>query len=182
MRFTYGPLVLITASVFHLARNLQASRATARRRLHYWTFRPEKNAARFANSAASPCPNCPKRPSSSPCANSVKMDEQWVRNDSETFYFRPFMIATEAFLGVRPHATCIFHVLARPRVTTSAPRARGHRLSPPTPARAGAPARQSAASNYAASMIAQTEGEARHRGRSCQGPAPRRRHRKSSAA
>ena len=70
-----------------------------------------------------------------------------THGDGEAFYFRPFMIATEAFLGVRPARHVQYHVIGSPA---------GNYFGTPEPvdiwlsttyARAGegAPVRQSAA-------------------------------------
>ena len=66
----YGPLVLDpAASVFHYGQEIfEGIKGYRHADGSVWTFRPEKNAARFANSA-SPCRSCPPRSSLSPCAS-----------------------------------------------------------------------------------------------------------------
>src|SRR5690625_2632283 len=42
-------------------------------------------------------------------------DSAWVPNgEGQSLYLRPFMIATEEFLGVRPARNFSFHVIASP--------------------------------------------------------------------
>src|SRR5690625_5444352 len=45
----------------------------------------------------------------------MAQDAAWVPNGSgQSLYLRPFMIATEEFLGVRPAHTFSFHVISSP--------------------------------------------------------------------
>jgi branched-subunit amino acid aminotransferase/4-amino-4-deoxychorismate lyase len=45
----------------------------------------------------------------------VSADRDWIpTGDGESLYLRPFMIATEAFLGVRPAREVSFRVIASP--------------------------------------------------------------------
>ena len=71
-------------------------------------FRPQANAARFnaVGSGASPCRRCPRRHVHRiASANSSAIDRD-VDPDGQpsgsSLYLRPFMFASEAFLGVRP--------------------------------------------------------------------------------
>jgi branched-chain amino acid aminotransferase len=70
-------------------------------------FRPDANARRFWNSA--------ERMAMAPLPEPVFIDavEQLVRIDG-SLYLRPFMIASEVFLGVKPSAEYIFAVIASP--------------------------------------------------------------------
>ncbi len=78
-------------------------------------FRPEENARRFRRSA--------ERLAMSPLPEGlfleaveclIRADQDWVPEGDGSFYLRPFMIATEAFLGVRPSAEYLFTVIASP--------------------------------------------------------------------
>lgn len=161
----YGPLVLDpAASVFHYGQEIfEGIKGYRHADGSVWTFRPEKNAARFANSARRlSLPELPEELFIKSLRELVKVDENWVpTGDGEAFYFRPFMIATEAYLGVRPAKHVQYHVIGSPA---------GNYFGTPEPvdiwlsttyARAGEGGTGAAkcGGNYAASMIAQTEGE-----------------------
>ena len=47
-------------------------------------------------------------------AQLVKIDAKWVPEGEGSLYLRPFMFASEAFLGVRPSREYIFCVIASP--------------------------------------------------------------------
>ncbi|MFP3835975.1 aminotransferase class IV, partial [Chryseobacterium sp. SIMBA_028] len=68
-----------------------------------WTFRPEANAARLNKSARRlALPELPEEYFIGAIRELVQADQEWVPSgDGEALYLRPFMIATEAFLGVR---------------------------------------------------------------------------------
>nr|WP_123692989.1 branched-chain amino acid aminotransferase [Stella humosa] len=77
-------------------------------------FRPEANARRFHNSA--------ERMAMAPLPESlflesvrqlVQVDRDWIPSaDVGTLYLRPFMIASETFLGVKPSAEYMYMVIA----------------------------------------------------------------------
>ncbi len=79
-------------------------------------FRPDANAARFAASA--------RRMAMAPLPESVfldslhaliEIDRDWVpRQDEASLYLRPFMYASEVFLGVKPSAEYLYLVIASP--------------------------------------------------------------------
>jgi branched-chain amino acid aminotransferase len=78
-------------------------------------FRPDRNAARFARSA--------ERMAMPPVSEAlfieavealVKIDKDWVPGGAGSLYLRPFMFASESFLGVRPALEYIFCVIACP--------------------------------------------------------------------
>ena len=82
-----------------------------------WTFRPEANAARFSGRPrAWRCRSCRRRTSSSRCKQIVAVDRRLgaVRGRRGSLYLRPFMFATEAFLGVRPAREVSYCVIASP--------------------------------------------------------------------
>lgn len=94
----------------------------------------------------------------------VAADKEWVPSgDGEALYLRPFMIATEAFLGVRAAREVSFRVIASPAGNYF-----GGELKPISIwisreyARAGRGGTGAAkcGGNYAASLIAQQEAEA----------------------
>ncbi|MGP8119647.1 MAG: branched-chain amino acid aminotransferase [Xanthobacteraceae bacterium] len=78
-------------------------------------FRPDANARRFRNSA--------ERMAMAPLPESVfieaveqiiRIDRAWIPGGEGSLYLRPFMIANEVFLGVKPSAEYLFAVIASP--------------------------------------------------------------------
>ncbi|WNI22281.1 branched-chain amino acid aminotransferase [Streptomyces sp. ITFR-16] len=81
------------------------------------TFRPEANAERFRRSANRlAMPELPVETFVAACDALVQQDEAWVpaHGGEESLYLRPFMIATEVGLGVRPANEYLFLVIASP--------------------------------------------------------------------
>ena len=78
-------------------------------------FRPEENARRFAESAERMAmPVLPEDIFMEAVEELVKIDADWVPGGEGSLYIRPFMFASESFLGVRPAAEYIFCVIASP--------------------------------------------------------------------
>jgi branched-chain amino acid aminotransferase len=79
-------------------------------------FRPEANAKRFARSAARlALPEMPVELFLETVETLVKQDAGWVPNKvGESLYIRPFMIATEVGLGVRPSNKATYLLIATP--------------------------------------------------------------------
>lgn len=78
-------------------------------------FRPDANARRFRSSA--------ERMAMAPLPEPlfleaveqlVRIDRAWMPGGEGSLYLRPFMIANEVFLGVKPSAEYIFAVIASP--------------------------------------------------------------------
>ncbi|MBA3251464.1 MAG: branched-chain amino acid aminotransferase [Geodermatophilaceae bacterium] len=80
------------------------------------TFRPGANARRFGRSAARMAmPQLPEETFVAAVEMLVRADQDWVPSGAErSLYVRPFMISTEAFLGVRPASRYQFLVIASP--------------------------------------------------------------------
>ncbi|QKW52595.1 branched-chain amino acid aminotransferase [Streptomyces buecherae] len=80
------------------------------------TFRPDANAARFQASARRlAMPELPVETFIAACDALVTQDKAWVPASGEqSLYLRPFMIATEVGLGVRPANEYLFVVIASP--------------------------------------------------------------------
>ncbi|MFF5334994.1 branched-chain amino acid aminotransferase [Streptomyces sp. NPDC013181] len=81
------------------------------------TFRPEANAERFRASARRlAMPELPVETFVAACDALVRQDAAWVpaHGGEESLYLRPFMIATEIGLGVRPANEYLFLVIASP--------------------------------------------------------------------
>ncbi|QGV78339.1 branched-chain amino acid aminotransferase [Streptomyces ficellus] len=80
-------------------------------------FRPEANAERFQASARRlAMPELPVETFVAACDALVQQDQAWVppHGGEESLYLRPFMIANEVGLGVRPANEYLFLVIASP--------------------------------------------------------------------
>jgi branched-chain amino acid aminotransferase len=77
-------------------------------------FRPDANARRFNASARRlAMPELPEDVFIASCKALVDVDRDWFPAvEGGSLYLRPFMIATEAFLGVRPSNEYLFAVIA----------------------------------------------------------------------
>jgi branched-chain amino acid aminotransferase len=76
-------------------------------------FRPDQNARRFQASAARMAmPELPEAVFLQAVEELVKIDRAWIPGGEGSLYLRPFMFATEAFLGVRPSHECLFVLIA----------------------------------------------------------------------
>jgi len=80
------------------------------------TFRPEQNARRFQRSARRlALPELPEETFLEALEALVAQDRDWMPSGAEeSLYLRPFMIATEVGLGVRPSGEVQFLVIASP--------------------------------------------------------------------
>jgi branched-chain amino acid aminotransferase len=114
----YGPLSVDPATaVLHYAQEIfEGLKAYAHDDGSVWTFRPEANARRFQRSASRlALPELPADMFVAALDLLVGTDRAWVPHGGETsLYLRPFMYASEAFLGVRPSKHVSFHVIASP--------------------------------------------------------------------
>ncbi len=79
-------------------------------------FRPEKNGERMINTNHRMClPSLPVEDFVQAVKALVKTEEDWVPSEEGTsLYIRPFVIATEPHLGVRPSATHQFLIICSP--------------------------------------------------------------------
>ncbi|QBX54242.1 branched-chain amino acid aminotransferase [Nocardioides seonyuensis] len=115
----YGPLTLDPATaVLHYAQEtFEGMKAYRHDDGSIWTFRPEQNAARMVRSSHRLAfPELPVDDFVSCVDALVEVDQRWVP-DSEgekSLYLRPFMFASEKFLGVRPAQHVTFMVIASP--------------------------------------------------------------------
>lgn len=76
-------------------------------------FRPEQNARRFQASARRMAmPELPEALFLQAVEELVKIDSAWIPKGEGSLYLRPFMFATEAFLGVRPAHEYLFMLIA----------------------------------------------------------------------
>jgi branched-chain amino acid aminotransferase len=127
-----------------------------------FTFRPELNAARIRRSARRlALPEIPEELFIDAVDALLGADRDWVPADAgASLYLRPFLIATEPFLGVRPANSALFGVIASPAGPYFADGHEGVSLWLSTDlARAGRGGTGAAkcGGNYAASLLAQEE-------------------------
>lgn len=114
----YGPITLDpAASVLHYAQEIfEGMKAYRHADGSIYTFRPHANAARMNTSAhRMALPEISEETFIGALEALVSTDRAWVPGgDGEALYLRPFMFATEAFLGVRPAKAATFRVIASP--------------------------------------------------------------------
>ena len=114
----YGPLVLDPATmVFHYGQEIfEGMKAYRQPDGSISLFRPTANAKRFANSAKRlALPEMPVELFMETVEALVHQDAGWVPNKvGESLYIRPFMIATEVGLGVRPTNKATYLLIATP--------------------------------------------------------------------
>lgn len=114
----YGPLRLDPASaVLHYAQEIfEGLKAYRHPDGSVWAFRPEANAERFNRSARRlALPELPPEDFLASLELLVRTDADWVPSRGEDcLYLRPFMFASEKFLGVRPARRVSYLVIASP--------------------------------------------------------------------
>lgn len=167
---TVGPLQPIplhpAASVLHYAQEIfEGLKAYRLQDGTMALFRPTANAARFNESAKRlAMPELPEDIFVAACRELVAVDRDWFPNvDGGSLYLRPFMFATEAFLGVRPAKAYKFVVIASPAgnyFKSGAP-AVSIWVSQYTRAAPGGTGAAKCGGNYAASLVPQAEAMAR---------------------
>lgn len=115
----YGPLSLDPATaVLHYAQEtFEGMKAYRHEDGSVWTFRPEENAKRMIRSSQRLAfPELPVEDFVQAVDALVDTDRRWVPDNAgeKSLYVRPFMFASEAFLGVRPAQHVTFMVIASP--------------------------------------------------------------------
>jgi branched-chain amino acid aminotransferase len=115
----YGPLQLDPASmVLHYGQEIfEGLKAYQQPDGSVASFRPDANAARFRSSAARlAMAELPDDLFLASLSELLTADRAWVppAGGEESVYLRPFMIATEVGLGVRPSAEYLFVLIASP--------------------------------------------------------------------
>lgn len=129
-------------------------------------FRPEANARRFNASARRlAMPELPEDTFVQACTELVRADRAWFPPvDGGSLYLRPFMFASEAFLGVRPAKQYKFLVIASPAgnyFKSGAPAVSIWLSSDYSRAAPGGTGAAKCGGNYAASLVPQAEAIAR---------------------
>ena len=115
---SYAPLQMDPATAaLHYAQSIfEGLKAYAQPDGSVATFRPEANAARFARSAKRlAMPPVPQESFLAAVDALVDADRDWVpTGPDQTLYLRPYQMASEPFLGVRPAHEYLFLVIASP--------------------------------------------------------------------
>ncbi|MEV0727151.1 branched-chain amino acid aminotransferase [Polymorphospora sp. NPDC050346] len=125
-------------------------------------FRPEANAARFTASARRMAmPPLPEPAFLDSLRHLVEVDREWIpAGDDGSLYLRPFMYASEVFLGVRPAAEYLYVLIASPvgSYFSGGVKPVTVWVSPHyTRAAPGGTGAAKCGGNYAASLVAQAE-------------------------
>jgi branched-chain amino acid aminotransferase len=114
----YAPLQMdpSTAALHYAQSIFEGLKAYAQPDGSVATFRPTANAARFARSARRlAMPPVPEDAFLAAVDTLVDADRDWVpTGPDQTLYIRPYQLATEPFLGVRPASEYLFLVIASP--------------------------------------------------------------------
>ncbi|NED97959.1 branched-chain amino acid aminotransferase [Phytoactinopolyspora alkaliphila] len=160
----YAPLSLDPATaVLHYAQSIfEGLKAYRHDDDSIWAFRPEANAARFQRSAARMAlPELPVEAFVESIDLLVGADAGWVPGGGETsLYLRPFMFASEVFLGVRPANHVTYGLIASPAGAYFASGVKPVSIwlsAEYTRAAPGGTGAAKCAGNYAASLVAQQE-------------------------
>ncbi|GIL36093.1 MULTISPECIES: branched-chain amino acid aminotransferase [Phycicoccus] len=116
----YGPITIMpSAAVLHYAQEVfEGLKAYRHEDGSVWSFRPEANAERMQRSARRlALPELPTDDFLASLRALVEVDEAWVPafgTGETSLYLRPFLYASEAFLGVRPANEVTYSVIASP--------------------------------------------------------------------
>jgi len=159
----YGPISLDPAAmVFHYGQEIfEGMKAYSQPDGSIALFRPDANGLRFAKSAARiTLPELEVADFVAAVEELVKVDAAWVpKNVGESLYIRPFMIATEVGLGVRPSNKALFAIIATPAAAyfNSAKAVTVWISTEYVRAALGGTGEAKCGGNYAASLLAQQE-------------------------
>lgn len=125
-------------------------------------FRPEQNARRFQRSAKRlAMPELPEELFLQSCRQLIEVDHIWFPPvEGGSIYLRPFMIASEVFLGVKPSAEYLYMVIASAAgnyFKSGAPAIKIWVSEHYTRAAPGGTGAAKCGGNYASSLVAQSE-------------------------
>ncbi len=164
----YGPLTLDPATaVLHYAQEIfEGMKAYRHEDGSVWSFRPEENARRMQRSSRRlALPELDPADFVQAVDELVRIDQRWVPDAAgeKSLYVRPFMFASETFLGVRPAQHVTFMVIASPAGAYFSKGIRPITLwltTDYTRAGRGGMGAAKTGGNYASSLIAQQEATA----------------------
>src|SRR5581483_12064901 len=160
----YGPLPMDPATqIFHYGQSIfEGFKAYTQPDGSIATFRPEANGERFRHSAARlALPDLSVADFVHASDVLIRQDAAWVpAHGEDSLYLRPFMMATEVGLGVRPAQDVTFLVIASPAGSYFASGSKQVDIwlsEDYTRAAAGGTGAAKCGGNYAASLVAQQE-------------------------
>jgi branched-chain amino acid aminotransferase len=114
----YGPLPLDpAAAVLHYGQEMfEGTKAFRCADGSVTLFRPQANSKRMATGAPRLCMQCPTEAQMTQAMKAlVQVEADWVpRSPGTALYLRPTLIATEAFLGVRPALEYLYFIICSP--------------------------------------------------------------------
>ncbi|GAB4376328.1 MAG: branched-chain amino acid aminotransferase [Salibacteraceae bacterium] len=114
----FGPLSLSPASsMMHYGQAIfEGMKAYKNQQNEVIIFRPEANLNRMNNSAERMCmPKIPHEIFINGLQQLLALDRDWIPEDeNSSLYIRPFMIATDPYLGVKPSETYKFMIICSP--------------------------------------------------------------------
>ena len=149
------------ASVLHYAQEIFEGMKAYKAGNGVTLFRPTENARRFNESAERlAMPTIPEAMFIEAIEALVRTDRDWIPEGEGSLYLRPFMISTEAFLGVRPSNEYLFCVIASPAGAYFKGGAKPVKVWVSDDYTRAAPGGTGAAKcggNYAASLVAQAQ-------------------------
>jgi branched-chain amino acid aminotransferase len=153
------------AAVLHYAQEIfEGLKAYRWRNGEIALFRPFENARRFMRSAERmSMPALPAETFVEAIEVLLRVDGDWIPSGEGSLYLRPFLFASEAFLGVRPASEYIFCVIASPVGAYFKGGAKPVKVWVAADSSRAAPGGTGAAKcggNYAASLLAQAEASA----------------------
>ena len=105
------------AMVFHYGQELfEGMKAYRTETGKIQLFRPEKNVARMNWTCERLCiPELDPEFALEAIIETVRFDMDWIPHESEySLYIRPFIIATDPFIGVKPSSTYLFMIILSP--------------------------------------------------------------------
>ncbi|WP_026927008.1 branched-chain amino acid aminotransferase [Granulicoccus phenolivorans] len=162
----YGPITLDPATaVLHYGQEVfEGLKAYRHEDGSIWLFRPERNAERFNRSAARlGLPELPTEAFLKSIEQLLSVDKDWVPDPAggeSSLYLRPFMFASEAFVGVRAshHVTyCLIASPAGPYFSTGVAPVKIWVTNKYSRAGRGGTGAAKCGGNYASSLLAQQE-------------------------
>lgn len=114
----YGPIALDpAATVFHYGQEIfEGIKCFHNADGNNYMFRPDMNWKRFNKSATGLCmPEVPEEIFIGGLKKLIEIDREWIPTAAEhSLYIRPFMIASQAFLGVHPATEYKFIIILSP--------------------------------------------------------------------
>lgn len=114
----YGPITLEpAAAVLHYGQEVfEGIKGYRHADGSIWTFRPEQNARRLQRSSKRlALPELPEELFIQSLRELIAQDGAWVPSgDDQSLYLRPFIFASESFLGVRPAREVSYYLIASP--------------------------------------------------------------------